>query len=869
MEELNILNANFTPGVCNAKVYTRPVWQWSYGQILKINGLELPQAYEVHFSNEELTGETITQIGDENGVTIPDQFIASEDETIYAWLFLHEGEDDGETVSEIIIQKKLRPEPSNEEPTPVQQNAITQAIAALNVAVEQTAADVVASGENAQAAENSAEAADGYADAAQGYASDASGYASSAQGYASNAQGYAQDAEAAAGSVLGLTADATVDANVGTPSVEVDVTIESDHKNMTFTFKNLKGQPGEAGSQGPAGPAGPTGPEGPEGPEGSPGQDGQDGISPTITVTEISGGHNVEITDAQGTTDFDVMDGEVSEEQLETALIDKADVITSNASGEIVTIQDGGNNMPVVDLSVSILPVQDLHGQYSPYPPGGWKNKIDINNPLSSSPYVSVQNGVIVGSGGYTNSNIIYEVTGLSTGSSYYASLVVKTNATGYRIVISVLEGGTGESYTGSTGTIGFAFTPSASTVKIEIAQKANGNWTADQLQLESGSSKTDFAPYSNFCPISGWTGVEVHQSGKNMLDNQLVSGTYRGCTFTKNADGSITVGGTPSAQERQAIHSGVFWDRKTTGMTSFGTFPSGTRVFARRTNKNGTVTYPTLANNLLVANVVYDQLYLEINTSYNGTPFTIYPQVELGSTATAYEPYNGNTYPISWQSEAGTVYGGSLDLTTGVMTVTHGIADMGDTNWNADPDRPGVFYGFISGRKASSNIIACSAYQVRNIGVATSYDCYVSGAFSYGGNSIFFRDTSMASFTSAQVKTAVTGYKVVYQLVTPLTFQLSENQIATFLGTNNFWSNSNGQIDLEYRADTKLYIEQLTKPSEDDMTANANIASGKFFMIGNRLFLSTTAIAQGEQIAVGTNCSEVSLADALNTINA
>lgn len=36
---------------------------------------------------------------------------------------------------------------------------------------------------------------------------------------------------------------------------------------------------------------------------------GQDGVSPTIAVTEITGGHRVTITDAQGTRSFDVLDG--------------------------------------------------------------------------------------------------------------------------------------------------------------------------------------------------------------------------------------------------------------------------------------------------------------------------------------------------------------------------------------------------------------------------------------------------------------------------------------------------------------------------------------------------------------------------------
>ena len=177
------------------------------------------------------------------------------------------------------------------------------------------------------------------------------------------------------------------------------------------------------------------------------------------------------------------------------------------------------------------------------------------------------------------------------------------------------------------------------------------------------------------------------------------------------------------------------------------------------------------------------------------------------------------------------------------------------------------------------SNI--CNMYKT---GASTSEDmsCYLYNSSSEAR--LTFRDTSIDGWTSAvdnasllnAFKTYVAEQYalgnilfVTWKVTQPITFQLSENQIATYLGVNNFWSNGNGAVDLEYRCDTKLYIENLTKPSEDDMTANANIASGKFFMVGNRLFLSTTAIAQGEQIVVGTNCSEVSLADALNQINA
>ena len=46
-----------------------------------------------------------------------------------------------------------------------------------------------------------------------------------------------------------------------------------------------------------------------QGTDGTDGTDGEDGFSPTVEVTEITGGHRVTITDAEGPHTFDVMDG--------------------------------------------------------------------------------------------------------------------------------------------------------------------------------------------------------------------------------------------------------------------------------------------------------------------------------------------------------------------------------------------------------------------------------------------------------------------------------------------------------------------------------------------------------------------------------
>lgn len=50
--------------------------------------------------------------------------------------------------------------------------------------------------------------------------------------------------------------------------------------------------------------------DGESGSEGRPGKNGADGFSPTVTITEITGGTKVSITDTNGTKSFDVMNGQ-------------------------------------------------------------------------------------------------------------------------------------------------------------------------------------------------------------------------------------------------------------------------------------------------------------------------------------------------------------------------------------------------------------------------------------------------------------------------------------------------------------------------------------------------------------------------------
>lgn len=127
----NILEVTFTEG--QTFVTATRLWQGDYGQILKILGLGLPDYYEMHFASSK-DGTPETQVGTPEGVSIPNKFLRSNG-YIYAWVFLHAGEDDGETKYQIKIPVEKKSIPIDQE-TPEDKTAVQEAIQALNTETE-------------------------------------------------------------------------------------------------------------------------------------------------------------------------------------------------------------------------------------------------------------------------------------------------------------------------------------------------------------------------------------------------------------------------------------------------------------------------------------------------------------------------------------------------------------------------------------------------------------------------------------------------------------------------------------------------------------------------------------------------------------
>jgi hypothetical protein len=189
---------------------TAPIMKEDYGIILKIENLELPASYEVDFSNSRKGGDSVTVIGDEDGVLIPTQFIR-DGKDVFAFLYWV-GPDYGRTVYTFCIPNRIRPDRTNEQPEPEQQSVIDQTIAALNTAVARTAQDVIDADASAQSAAESADLSGLSARSAGEYASQASASATSAAQSAQQASASAGAASAAATSASASAASAYTDA---------------------------------------------------------------------------------------------------------------------------------------------------------------------------------------------------------------------------------------------------------------------------------------------------------------------------------------------------------------------------------------------------------------------------------------------------------------------------------------------------------------------------------------------------------------------------------------------------------------------------------------------------------------------------------
>lgn len=335
-----------------------------------------------------------------------------------------------------------------------------------------------------------------------------------------------------------------------------------------------------------------------------------------------------------------------------------------------------------------------------------------------------------------------------------------------------------------------------------------------EPVQVGSG----DPSP-TNVRAISGWTGANVNVAGgKNLFKISTTSSTINGVTFSVNSEaGTVTVNGTASAttyfplltSRKSILPSGNYIVSGCNGGAS-GTY--GIYIYGDpKTGQSDVLQYDSeisITGTQLLSIIIYP------GQTYSGLVF--HPMIRLASeTDPTFEPYRGNTYPISF-GEAGTVYGGTLDVGTGVLTVTHKSVHLGAKEWVR-----GDIY-FYTVFPNDSFAPSLHGYGARCI--CSMFTPVTKNASLLGENELSFNSTNIsASSGSIAIKTSeysdiesftlgVTGQTFVYPLATPQTYQLTPVQVRTLLGLNNIYTDT-GNITLEYRGDIPNLYDLTAKP--------------------------------------------------------
>lgn len=480
---------------------------------------------------------------------------------------------------------------------------------------------------------------------------------------------------------------------------------------------------------------------------------------------------------------------------------------TKTTSGNPLTLTDAAP-INAEKLEVVMEPKQDLHGQSYPYVGGAGKNKFDADTAYASYKQSD-------GSYRLTGSNVhgIYnyissELVGKQLTFSAYIDCSKETSPNYIRIYAKV----NGQNINGSnmgSGNKGFikvTFTPQSTSDYFGFTYgNSGGNYfTMSELQLEEGSARTSFAPYTNICPISGYYSVSVESVGKNLFDKDSCV-TQQG--KSRNDDGDIItvsndVGYTPSIvavkPNKQCVLSGSLFNSNTPG-----------RIYFLK-NDNSWISRSGLISStphvFTTPSDCYGIQFQYAVATFNASTI----QLEYSNQATSYEPYSSTSATIQFGQ---TVYSGTVDFTTGELVIDRAsiVYDgSSDENWQKYNSGSASAYAMIiaiSGIKQSTlkdiSVLKSNYLQtVLSSDAWGNYDAFLSkiGSSDY----IVCGIRTITSVSNWKTYLASNPLQICYKLAEPFTIQLTPQELKLLKGTNNL-STDGTSMTIGYQPDNVI----------------------------------------------------------------
>jgi len=158
-------------------------------------------------------------------------------------------------------------------------------------------------------------------------------------------------------------------------------------------------------------------------------------------------------------------------------------------------------------------------------------------------------------------------------------------------------------------------------------------------------TSGTTTAPIS----MSGVDSVQV--SGNNLFLNNAVTETKSGITFTVNTNKSITVNGTNSTSGSAVFYTGYneFLPAGSYTLSGTSSLTGSAEIEIKIKRVRGTFEWFSINSSLhtrtlnIATGDIIDSFYVTVRAGQTADNVTVYPMLNVGSTALPYEPYNGS----------------------------------------------------------------------------------------------------------------------------------------------------------------------------------------------------------------------------------
>ncbi len=323
-------------------------------------------------------------------------------------------------------------------------------------------------------------------------------------------------------------------------------------------------------------------------------------------------------------------------------------------------------------------------------------------------------------------------------------------------------------------------------------------------LNIEPHQEGTGDPSPENIRPITGYTALNVTRVGKNLLN----ATDHESISVAASAQSTLNFG-------KLYLEAGTTYIISCEQST---TLTTNTRNTFRITNvTTGTSTYESSSGNYNLTSGYREYRYtpsvsgeyyigLWVHTPNVAVSYTN-PMVRFSSiTDPTYESYQGTIYPISFSS-VDTVYGGSLDVTSGELTVNMAyISFDGSEAWTYFSVAQGSLFRYLANNRKQGVIgvgckVVCNAYSV------VAYSERANNTLSGNQYYIDIIDNNYTTVAEWEAYLADNNVAIAYELATPITYHLTPTEMATLLGYNTIWMDAEGTLQVTYKADLATYI--------------------------------------------------------------